>query len=120
MPGAGNISSLPGLGKFPWRRDRLPTSVNACITSGRDFLFTDIDAIDAGSREWLKPQGIQSLIATPIVGENSTVCGFAGFDFVRAPCREFTDRILFNIHEAANLLLNCQMQSMGSLRVGHD
>ena len=81
---------------------------NAHITSGRDFLFTDINSIDAGSREWLEPQGIQSLIATPIVGTNSTVCGFAGFDFVRAPRREFSDRSIFNIHEAADLLLNCQ------------
>lgn len=32
---------------------------NAHITSGRDFLFTDIDAIDAGSRDWLEPQGIK-------------------------------------------------------------
>ena len=81
---------------------------NACIQSGRDFLFTDINAIDAGSREWLAPQGIQSLIATPLVGANNMICGFVGFDFVKAPCKEFTDRILFNIHQAANLLLNCQ------------
>jgi len=81
---------------------------NACITSGRDFLFTDIDAIDPGSREWLAPQGIKSLIATPLVGAGGTVCGFAGFDFVKAPCKEFTDRIIFNIHVAADLLLNCQ------------
>ena len=81
---------------------------NACIMSGRDFLFTDIDAIDAGSREWLAPQGIQSLIATPLVGANNTIYGFAGFDFVKAPCKEFTERIVFNIHQAAALLLNCQ------------
>ena len=80
---------------------------NAHITSGRDFLFTDINAIDAGSREWLAPQGIKSLIATPMVGANNMVCGFVGFDFVKAPCKEFTDRIIFNIHEAASLLLNC-------------
>ena len=81
---------------------------NACITSGRDFLFTDINAIDAGSRDWLAPQGIKSLIATPLVGANNTICGFAGFDFVNAPCKEFSNRIIFNIHEAAALLLNCQ------------
>ena len=81
---------------------------NAHITSGRDFFFTDINTVDAGSREWLAPQGIQSLIATPLVGANSTIYGFAGFDFVKAPCKEFTDRIIFNIHQAANLLLNCQ------------
>ena len=81
---------------------------NACIMSGRDFLFTDINAIDAGSREWLAPQGIQSLIATPLVGANNAICGFAGFDFVKAPCKEFTDRIIFNIHQAAALLLNSQ------------
>ena len=81
---------------------------NACILSGRDFLFTDINAIDASSREWLAPRGIQSLIATPLVGANNTICGFVGFDFVKAPCKEFTDRILFNIHQAADLLLNCQ------------
>ena len=73
-----------------------------------DFLFTDINAIDAGSREWLAPQGIQSLIATPLVGANNTIYGFAGFDFVKEPCVEFTDRIIFNIHRAADLLLNCQ------------
>ncbi len=81
---------------------------NACIMSGHDFLFTDIDAIDAGSREWLAPQGVQSLIATPLVGANNTIFGFAGFDFVKAPCKEFTERIVFNIHQAAALLLNCQ------------
>ena len=81
---------------------------NACITSGRDYLFADIDAIDHGSREWLAPQGIKSLIATPLVGAGGTICGFAGFDFVKAQCKEFTDRIIFNIHEAACLLANCQ------------
>ena len=81
---------------------------NACILSGRDFLFTDINAIDAGFREWLAPQGIQSLIATPLVGASNTIYGFVGFDFVKAPCAAFTDRILFNIHQTANLLLNCQ------------
>ncbi|MBR4616552.1 MAG: hypothetical protein IKO55_13165, partial [Kiritimatiellae bacterium] len=81
---------------------------NACIQSGRDFLFTDINAIDAGSREWLAPQGIQSLIATPLVAANNTICGFVGFDFVKAPCAAFTERIIFNIHQAADLLLNCQ------------
>ncbi len=81
---------------------------NACIMSGRDFLFTDINAIDAGSREWLAPQGIQSLIATPLVGASNAIFGFAGFDFVKAPCKEFTERIIFNIHQAAALLLNCQ------------
>ena len=81
---------------------------NACILSGRDFLFTDINAIDAGSREWLAPQGIQSLIATPLVGASNAIFGFAGFDFVKAPCKEFTERIIFNIHQAAALLLNCQ------------
>ena len=81
---------------------------NACITSGHDFLFTDINTIDAGSRKWLEPQGIKSLIATPLVGANNTICGFAGFDFVKAPCKEFTERIVVNIHEAADLLLNCR------------
>ena len=81
---------------------------NARITSGRDFLFTDIDGIDQGSQDWLRPQGIQSLIATPLVGADDAIVGFAGFDFVRAPCAEFTDRIVSNIHEAADLLLNCQ------------
>ena len=81
---------------------------NAHIKSGRDFLFTDIAKIDAGSREWLAPQGIKSLIATPLVGTNGQICGFAGFDFVKAPCKEFTERIIVNIHEAADLLVNCQ------------
>ena len=81
---------------------------NACIKSGRDFLFTDITTIDAGSREWLAPQGIKSLIATPLVGANGKICGFAGFDFVKAPCKAFTERIIANIHEAADLLVNCQ------------
>ena len=81
---------------------------NACITSGRDFLFADIDKIDDGSRKWLAPQGIKSLIATPLVESGGTVCGFVGFDFVKAPCKEFTDRIIFNIHETANLIISCQ------------
>ena len=81
---------------------------NAHIKSGRDFFFTDINTVDAGSREWLSPQGIKSLIVTPLMGANNAIYGFAGFDFVKAPCKEFTDRIIFNIHQAANLLLNCQ------------
>ena len=81
---------------------------NAHIKSGRDFLFTDISKIDAGSREWLEPQGIKSLIATPLVGANGQICGFAGFDFVRTQRKEFTERIIVNIHEAADLLVNCQ------------
>ena len=81
---------------------------NAHITAGRDFLFTDINAIDAGSRDWLQPQGIQSLIATPLVGTSGTILGFVGFDFAKEPCGEFSESILFNIHEAADLLLDCQ------------
>ena len=82
---------------------------NACITSGRDFMFTDIGKIDAGSREWLAPQGIKSLIAAPVVGNGNKILGFVGLDFVKAPCKEFTDRIIFNIHGAADMLLACQL-----------
>ena len=82
---------------------------NACITSGRDFKFTDISDVDPGSRDWLAPQGIKSLVATPLVGAGDVILGFAGFDFVKAPCAEFTDRIISNIHCAADLLLNCHM-----------
>ncbi len=78
---------------------------NACITSGRDFRFTDIDAIDAGSRKWLAPQGIKSLIAAPIVAGDGEVVGFVGFGFVGRPRGEFSDRVVFSIHAAANLLL---------------
>lgn len=78
---------------------------NDCITSGRDFLFTDINAIDAGSRKWLAPQGIKSLIATPIIGASNEIVGFVGFEFVRKPCEEFSDKIIFSIHAAANLLI---------------
>ena len=84
---------------------------NAHITSGRDFIFTNIDDIDDGSREWLEPQGIKSLIATPLVGANNTICGFAGFDFVKAPCSEMTTRVIANIHEAADLLFICQSRA---------
>ena len=80
---------------------------NECITSGRDFMFTDISAIDPGSREWLGPQGIKSLIATPLVGVGGVVLGFVGFDFVKASCADISERIISNIHEAADLLLSC-------------
>ncbi len=89
--------------------------INACITSGRDFMFADIDAIDAGLRKYLEPQGIQSLIATPLEGEGGTVCGFVGFDFVKARCGEITDRIMENIHEAADILACCQRIHEGDL-----
>lgn len=59
------------------------------------------------THEWCA-EGIKSLIATPLVGANNAIFGFAGFDFVRAPCKEFTERIIFNIHQTAVLLLNCQ------------
>ena len=78
---------------------------NACITSGRDFRFTDINAIDAGSRKWLAPQGIQSLIATPIIGVNDEIVGFVGLDFVKKPCEELSGRVISSIHEAATLLI---------------
>ena len=81
---------------------------NARITSGRDFCFTDIDTVDAGSRDWLQPQGIQSLIATPLRGPGGMVYGFAGFDFVRTKCAEITGRIVANIHEVADILMTCQ------------
>ena len=77
---------------------------NACIASGRDFSFTDISAIDAGSRGWLAPQGAKALIATPVVGANGEVVGFVGFDFVRKPCETFSDPVVAGIHAAANLL----------------
>ena len=41
------------------------------------------------------------------MGAGGIIQGFVGFDFVKAPCAEFTDRIIFNIHETADLLLNC-------------
>ena len=80
---------------------------NDCMASGRDFQFTDIDKIDAGSRGWLAPQGIKSLIATPIISASNTIIGFVGFDFVREPLGEFTDHTVFCIHSAATLLLVC-------------
>ena len=88
---------------------------NACIMSGRDFLFTGRNAIDAGSRKWLLSQGIKTLIATPLVGASGTVCGFAGFDFVKPPCEEFSDRIITNVHEAADILACCQRLNEGDL-----
>ena len=80
---------------------------NECITSGRDFMFTDISAIDPGSREWFGLQGIKSLIAAPLVGVGGVVLGFVGFDFVKAPSADISERIISNIHEAADLLLSC-------------
>ncbi len=81
---------------------------NAHITSGRDFMFTDVNAIDSGSRRLAK-HGIKSLIATPLARKDGVICGFVGFDFIKAPCEKFTDRIISNIHEAAGLLLDCQL-----------
>ena len=80
---------------------------NACITSGRDFLFTDIDSIDAGSRKLLASQGIQSLIATPLVGAGGKILGFVGVDFVKMSCEAFTDSIVRSVHAAANILIVC-------------
>ena len=80
---------------------------NACIMSGRDFLFTDINSIDAGSRKWLAPQGIRSLIATPLVGAGGNILGFVGVDFVRISCEAFTDRVVHSVHAAANILIIC-------------
>ena len=82
---------------------------NDCITSGRDFMFTDIDEIDVGSRSVMEQLGIKSLIASPLAGAGGTICGFVAFSFVKAPCDNFTERIVENIHAAAILLVNCQM-----------
>ena len=78
---------------------------NACITSGRDFLLTDINTIDAGFREWFALQGIKSMMAAPIIGADNMIVGFVGFDFVRKPCEEFSAPVVFSIHAAANLLI---------------
>ena len=80
---------------------------NACIMSGRDFLFTDINSIDAGSRKLLASQGIQSLIATPLVGAGGKILGFVGMDFVKMSCKAFTDRVVHSVHAAANILIIC-------------
>ena len=75
---------------------------NACIASGRDFRFSDIDA---GSRKWPVPQDIKSLIAAPVIGANGEIVGFAGLDFVRKPCEKKTfDQVVASLHAAANLL----------------
>lgn len=80
---------------------------NANIVSGRDFIFTDINAINAGSREILARHGVKSLIATPLVGSGDVIYGFMGMEFVSAPCEEFSDRIVFNIHQTADILVSC-------------
>ena len=80
---------------------------NACITSGRDFLFTDINSIDDGSRKWLAPQGVRSLIASPLVGAGGKILGFVGMDFVKMSCKAFTDRVVHSVHAAANILIIC-------------
>ena len=81
---------------------------NAHIISGKDYFFSDINAIDENSRQSMVPFGVKSLIATPLVGAGGTICGFVGIDFVQAPCEEFTDRIIFNIHQAADIFISCQ------------
>ena len=77
---------------------------DACIASGRDFRFTDANSISAGFRKWFEPQGITAMMATPIVGANGKIVGFAGFDFVGRFCENSFDRVVAGIHAAANLL----------------
>ncbi len=90
---------------------------NACITSGRDFLFTDIKTIDPGSRNWLESQGIKSLIATPLVGVGGVILGFVGLDFVKMSCEAFTDRVVRSVHAAADILLICHRLHEGDMAV---
>ena len=78
---------------------------DACIASGRDFRLADARSIDAGFREWFAPQGVKSMVASPIVGANGKVVGFVGFDFVGKPCGKSFDEIVADIHAAANLLV---------------
>ena len=80
---------------------------NACIASGRNFMFTDIASIDAASRQWLASRGVKSLVATPLV-VGDKVLGFVGFDFVKEPRREFADRVLLAIEGVADILLASQ------------
>ena len=80
---------------------------NDCITSGRDYMAADASALSAVPGGWPALQGVRSMIAVPIVGEGGLVIGFVGFDFVKTPCREFSDRIAWNIHAAADILITC-------------
>ena len=46
---SGDPSSIPGLGRFPWRRDRLPTPVFLGFPSGSDGKEFTCNAGDLGS-----------------------------------------------------------------------
>ena len=80
---------------------------NDCITSGRDYMAADASALSAVPGGWPALQGVRSMIAVPIVGEGGLVIGFVGFDFVKTLYREFSDRIAWNIHAAADILITC-------------
>ena len=45
----GDPSSIPGVGKIPWRRDRLPTRVFLCFPGGSDDKESTCNVRDLGS-----------------------------------------------------------------------
>ncbi|MCQ2389890.1 MAG: ATP-binding protein [Kiritimatiellae bacterium] len=77
------------------------------IVDNRIYSFTDITTIHPGSRDWLEPQGIQSLIAAPFHRWDGQVLGFVGFDFVNHAVPEFGDHVRRNIQAAVNLIEAC-------------
>ncbi len=77
-----------------------------CISAGRDFMAADVSALDVVARRRLEARGVRSLIATPLFAAGRTL-GFAGFEFVKAPCASFTVRIVSAVHWAADLLAIC-------------
>ena len=81
--------------------------VNDCIVSGRDCMLTDAAAADAATRRRLEGLGVRSMIATPLAA-GGTMLGFASFCFAKEPRREFSDRTVFGVHTAADLLLACR------------
>ena len=61
---AGDSSLIPGLGRFPWRRDRLPTPVFLGFPGGSDGKESAYSAGDLGSvLGWKDP--LEKEMATP-------------------------------------------------------
>lgn len=81
------------------------------IMAGRDFAAPDVSRLPSRSRAWLEPQGIQSLIITPVKDQQGVIIGFVGFDFTTRKVESFDWRIVHALHEAADILSICRSRS---------
>ena len=75
------------------------------IVTGCDYCFTDVSKINSETGSKLSQYGVLSLIASPLRDGTNSVIGLVVLDFVGKPAEKFSDRVIRNIHEAAEMII---------------